>query len=377
VTLRRRRAAALALAVSGLGWGAAAPAGARETARAIEGLDRAVLGLPAEARASEYENAGYRLRRVGDSFEVEVDLLPLDSSAPFVVPRGEGDGAVERLARQLVRGSRDQYEAVSRLLGWVARNVRYRLDRHEPQDAESVLVRGDAYCTGVARLSVALLRAVGLEAREVAGFVVDDPSLGTKGEQGDTAASGYHRWIEVRYPDRGWVFSDPLRYHHFVPANYVRLSSERLDLAPEATAGAGRSLARERRVEIADVYSPAPSPILARRNRSRQLASTLRVMVEPATSSTGTSRLSGDGSVWTQPLVDGEATFVGLHAGDYELEITLAGGAIVARKLRLAAPVRSVLSVSVPHARERSDADLETGSLGSPALARRAGGDLR
>jgi transglutaminase-like putative cysteine protease len=322
--------------------------------------------LPAEARASEYENAGYRLRRLGSAFEVEVDLLPLDSSAPFVVPRGAGDDQIERLARQLVRGSRDQYEAVSRLLGWVARHVRYRLDRDAPQDARSVLARGDAYCTGVARLSVALLTAAGLEAREVAGFVVDDPSGGTEGEPGDPVASGYHRWIEVRYPDRGWVFSDPLRYHHFV-----------LDLAPEATAGAGRSLARERRVEIADVYSPAPSPILARRNRSRQLASTLRVMVEPATSSSGTSRLSGDGSVWTQPLVDGEATFVGLHAGEYELEITLAGGETVARKLRLASPVRSVLSVSAPHARERSDADLETGGLGSPALARRAGGAPR
>lgn len=367
----KRRAAVLAVAALGLGWGV--PSAARETARAIEGLDRAVLGLPAEARASDYQNAGYRLRRIGDSFEVEVDLLPLDSSVPFVVPRGAGEGAVERLARQLVRGSRDQYEAVSRLLGWVARNVRYRLDRHEPQDPESVLVRGDAYCTGVARLSVALLRAAGLEAREVAGFVVDEHAGGGTGASADDPpSSGYHRWIEVRYPDRGWVFSDPLRYHHFVPANYVRLSSERLDLPPDAAAGEGRALARSRRIEIVDVYGAAPSPILARRNRLRQLASTLRVMVEPAAGSRGTSRLSGDGSVWTQPLVDGEATFVGLHAGDYELEIALVGGESIARKLRLAAPVRSVLAVSVPRANRIGDAERERDGRDSVTSVRRA-----
>ena len=263
---------------------------------------------------------------------------------------------------------------MSRLLGWVARNVRYRLDRHEPQDAESVLVRGDAYCTGVARLSVALLRAVGLEAREVAGFVVDDHAGGVAGAfEEDPPSSGYHRWIEVRYPDRGWVFSDPLRYHHFVPANYVRLSSEQLDLPSDAAAGNGRALARSRRVEIVDVYAPAPDPILARRNRLRQVASTLRVMVEPAAGSRGTSRLSGDGSVWTQPLVDGEATFVGLNAGSYELVIALAGGESIARKLRLAAPVRSVLAVSVPQAIESGDAERGPDRRDS-ATARRANG---
>jgi hypothetical protein len=346
--VRRRGAAARAMVVALLL--AAGPAAGRETARAVEGTDRAVVALPGEARAADYENAGYRLRRLGESFEVEVDLLPLDATAPYSPPRGPGSDGIERLARQLVRGSHDQYEAVSRLLGWVARNIRYRLDRGAPQSAEAVLARGDGYCTGVARLGVALLRGAGLEAREVAGFVVEE----TDGKQAGGAsaraggpASGYHRWIEVRYPDRGWVFSDPLRFHHFVPANYVRLSSEELELPPGEPAGSGRSLARERRVEIADIHPPAPSPILARRNRARQLASTLRVVVEPAADSSGNLRLTGEGQVWTQPLVGGEGTFVGLLAGDYELRVEVTGGVTLARNLRLAAPVRSVLGVSL------------------------------
>ena len=71
------------------------------------------------------------------------------------------------------------------------------LDRGAPQDAQSVLARRSAYCTGVARLTVALLDALAIPAREVAGYVVDDLPQGGR--------SGFHRWIEVFYDDRGWV----------------------------------------------------------------------------------------------------------------------------------------------------------------------------
>jgi hypothetical protein len=303
-----------------------------------------VLRLPAEARAAEYRNAGYRVSRLGDALQVETDLAPLASRAAFEPPQGAGGDAVERLARQLARGSRDQYEVVSRVLGWVARNVRYELDRQAPQSAEAVLERGSGYCTGVARLTVAMLRGVGLEAREVAGFVVDDEQDAASPASGG-ATSGYHRWIEVHFADRGWVFSDPLRFHHFVPATYVRLASEQLDLPPGSPAGDGRSLVRERRVDVVDVHALAPSPILARRNSSRQVASTVRVIVEPAKAVQGTVRLAGRGRVWSQPLVRGEGTFVGLAAGEYELVVQTSAGDLLSRQLRLASPVRSVLSL--------------------------------
>jgi transglutaminase-like putative cysteine protease len=94
-----------------------------------------------------------------------------------------------------------------------------------PQDAPTVLRRRTAYCTGTARLAVALLTAVGIEAREVPGYVY--ASAGS-----DDVRPGFHRWIEVRYPDRGWAFSDPLASQHFVPATYLRLAAESLEVAP-------------------------------------------------------------------------------------------------------------------------------------------------
>ena len=80
-----------------------------------------------------------------------------------------------------------------------------------------------AYCVGFAELAVDLLRRVGISARTVQGILRTDP-----GADGYEAAIGgvYHRWIEVYYPDRGYVFSDPCCFdqrrgrplHPFLPA---------------------------------------------------------------------------------------------------------------------------------------------------------------
>ncbi|MCG8460961.1 MAG: transglutaminase-like domain-containing protein, partial [Holophagales bacterium] len=205
-------------------WVLASAAGARatedRTGLAVEGVDRSRLLPPAGAEVSPYRNTGYRLRLIDGEASVEVEATPLGSTSRFDAPDlGDSTEPIARLAATVATGARTHYEAVSRILTWVARHIEYRLDRQEPQDALSVLDRRSAYCTGIARTSVALLSALGIEAREVAGYVVAD---GLDGPQ------GYHRWIEVRLPDVGWVFSDPLYSHHYVPANYLRLASERL-----------------------------------------------------------------------------------------------------------------------------------------------------
>ncbi len=69
-------------------------------------------------------------------------------------------GPVERLASSLTAGAETHYEAVSRILGWVSRHLEYELDRSQPQTAEAVLDRRSGYCTGVARLTVALLEKI-------------------------------------------------------------------------------------------------------------------------------------------------------------------------------------------------------------------------
>jgi len=251
---------------------------------------------------------------------VEVDAGPLDSTARFVLPAAGAGDRIARLARGLASGSRTQYDAATRILGWVARHIEYSPDRGASQRAEDVLARRLGYCTGVARLTVALLRAVGLQAREVAGWVIDDAVAGT----------GYHRWVEVFFNDRGWVFSDPLSTHHFVPATYVRLASDELRLDDGLE---GLLLERDDRLASVDLYPSAGPGIQARRNSPRRLAAAVRVEVEG--SSSGLAMLVGNTALHRKALVDGETTFVGLEPGRYRLRLFLPGRDVIERLLNL------------------------------------------
>jgi Transglutaminase-like superfamily len=317
-------------------------------ARAVEGVDRARLLPPAGARIEAYANAGYRLRWIGDEIEVSVDTEPLDSQTRFEPSRRPARGPIERLAKGLTASAETYYEAVSHILGWVARNLEYDLDRGQPQTAEAVLERRSGYCTGVARLTVALLTAVDIDAREVAGYVVGS-------EPG--RPRGYHRWIEAYLPDRGWVFSDPLATHHYVPATYLRLAAEDLEI-DRGTEG----LLLERRDAIAtvDLYPLAPPGVTARRSSARQLAAALRVRLEDQ--STGTAVLEGRSERWTHALVDGKTTFVGLDPGSYQLRLLLPGRGVFESPVELPNRIRKAVLVTAPALR----ADRLEGTAESP-----------
>ncbi|MEM1202914.1 MAG: transglutaminase-like domain-containing protein [Acidobacteriota bacterium] len=296
---------------------------------AVEGVDRARVLPPAGATIEAYQNSGYRLRWTDDEVIVDVEATPVGSSRRFATPDPSLEGSVARLARSVTTGSRTEYDAASRILGWLARNITYELNRQEAQTPDAVLERRSGYCTGVARLAVAMMLSVGLEAREVAGYVYGG------GEGGQP--QGYHRWIEVRF-DRGWVFSDPLYSHHWVPANYLRLGSERLNLA-EGTEGL--LLERHDAVVAVDLYPFASTGIRARRNSDRQLAAALRVQLDGGDA--GLAVLEGNATRWTHVLLEGATTFVGLDPGSYRLRLRLGGGAVVERRVELARRQRTTL----------------------------------
>lgn len=326
-------------------------------ARVLSGTDRVVARAPAGAVIESYRNQGYRLRVAEDGrVEVEVDLSPLESHARFELPRRTDQPAgIEALSRSLVSGSRTQYTAASRILGWVGRNIRYQLDREASQDARSVLVRRTGYCTGISRLTVAMLSSVGIEAREVSGYVVGE----TPG-----APMGYHRWIEIHLDDKGWVFSDPTSSHHFVPATYVRLASETLDLTRSHRS---TLLHREQQTFPIDIYPLASDPILARRNSVRQRAASISFEVDGAR--TGRAWLSGNDELHTLDMTRGRGAFVGLPTGRYDLIVVTDRGQRFRRIVEFKNPVNMRLEL-----RPRAGAGGST-STGEPAV-RAAGGSL-
>jgi hypothetical protein len=176
----------------------------------------------------QYDNDGYSLAvspTSGGSIElaVRVSDSPLESRAPYPTghPRDRAlSTAPERdaFADRFARGAPTQARAVERILAGLAAFVRYDPDRVRRQEPSAVFAERHANCVGLSELAVDLLRRVGISARTVQGILRSEP-----GSAGYDAAIGgaYHRWIEVHYPDRGYVFSDPSASVNGIDARYL------------------------------------------------------------------------------------------------------------------------------------------------------------
>jgi transglutaminase-like putative cysteine protease len=206
---------------------------------------------PDAALFDQYDNDGYSLAVLPGAAEgvlqlrVRVSAGPLQSRAPF--PTGlPADGslpvAVERdeFARALSGDARTEAEAVERILAGLASSVRYDGDKTRRQDPAAVFESRRASCVGIAELAVDLLRRVGITARTVQGILRS--KAGADGY--DPRIGGvYHRWIEIYYPDRGFVFSDPSSSINSVDSRYLpfrRRAFERphnLTLTPVESSG--------------------------------------------------------------------------------------------------------------------------------------------
>jgi hypothetical protein len=323
--MKRLAATALMLALAGAGEAAA-------SGIVVAGEDEARLLPPAGVVVEAYRNFGYELRFVDGGIEVVVDNAPIGSSALLTLPAAPATDAVGRLAREVVAGSRTRFDAASRLLAWVAGNIRYELNRGQSQVPEVVLLRRSAFCTGTARLTVALLAAAGIEAREVPGYVLEDQPSGPR--------AGFHRWVEIRFPDRGWVFTDPLASHFFVPSTYLRLGAERLEDAP----GHGVLLSRTDRLEPVDLAPDAPDGVRVRANDDRRASATL-VVHYGGESQGGEAILEGQGVRRIVALERGSARFLGLETGRYELKVSTAGRLAAWKAVVFRAPVLAELVI--------------------------------
>jgi transglutaminase-like putative cysteine protease len=176
----------------------------------------------------QFDNDGYSLA-VSAGPKGSVELLvrvsdsPLSSRAPYPtgLPRDPAlPRAPERdaFAESNARGSVTEAIAVERLLAALATLVRYDPDRVRRQDPSAVFTEKRANCVGLSELAVDLLRRAGIRARTVQGVLKSDP--GTAGYDPEIGGV-YHRWIEVHYPDRGFVFSDPSASVNGVDARYL------------------------------------------------------------------------------------------------------------------------------------------------------------
>lgn len=184
----------------------------------------------------QYDNDGYSLAVAPAAdgkleLRVRVSAGPLESRAPFPTQNAR-DGALpsspdrDAFARALAGDATTQAVAVERILAGLASAVRYDADRTRRQDPASVFATRRAHCVGYSELAVDLLRRAGISARTVQGILRTKP--GSDGWEGRIGGV-YHRWIEIFYPDRGFVFSDPFSSINSVDARYVPFGRRALE----------------------------------------------------------------------------------------------------------------------------------------------------
>jgi len=280
----------------------------------MSGAGEARYRLPADVGdVPSYVNTGFQQRRDGDSLIVHVDIATNDwTRAPFGLRKIEpSDEPIARFARRAVAGATTRAEAVSRLLHAIAAHTTFRIGDDVPTAPDEVLTRREAHCVGRSNLAVAALATLQIRARPARGLLLET----------NTGRAVPHRWIEVFYPDAGWVFSDPTESINYVsPLHVVLTPPEAPD--PEYRPG-GRPPPRlehhsDRLVAI-DLRPARYSPLAERRLGVTQYAGAIVGQVVPPTA--GRLTLIGRGTRRTLAIRAGRPfAFPGLEPGAYTLE---------------------------------------------------------
>lgn len=133
------------------------------------------------------------------------------------------DKSIKALAKGLTEGATSEQEAVTAVLNWVVDKIRYKTSIPN-YDALWTLRTRAGNSQNFSHLSIAILRAVGIPARIVGGIVLGKPwKVPLKnGTLVQSTGQGRHAWLEVYYPDLGWVPYDALQSHLFVSPRHIK-----------------------------------------------------------------------------------------------------------------------------------------------------------
>jgi transglutaminase-like putative cysteine protease len=155
-----------------------------------------------DIRSQEPVGTPQMLRDAGDNYPDRIDqeYTRIPSSTP--------DRVSERTAR-ITANADNAYDTARVIERWLEQNREYSLDVEKPSGdvADSFLFEMDAgYCTYFATTMVVMLRSQDIPARFAVGY-----TPGERVDRDEWVARGYdaHAWVEVYFPDVGWVRFDP------------------------------------------------------------------------------------------------------------------------------------------------------------------------
>ncbi|MBI5892052.1 MAG: transglutaminase domain-containing protein [Deltaproteobacteria bacterium] len=169
--------------------------------------------------------------------DLKINLKEVSSAAPFPlkdIPEKEkrflaftsltqDANQIKELAQKLTRGANTEQDAVNMVLNWVVDNIRYTTN--PPQyDAVYTFETKKGNCQNFSHISIALLRSVGIPARIVGGITLKKAwKIPLKnGTLIQDIGQGGHAWLEVFFPDLGWISYDAQQSHLFVSPRHIK-----------------------------------------------------------------------------------------------------------------------------------------------------------
>ncbi len=179
--------------------------------------------------------------RINITFETNIksELSAMESKAPFPlnpIPKSDllylkptgmvqsNDPEIISLSKKLTAGATTEYEAVTAILNYVIDNVKYTYN--PPQyDALYTLKTRSGNCQNFAHLSIALLRAAGIPARIVGGISLKQSwkiPVGNNNFLVQSMGQGGHAWMEIYFPDLGWLSYDPQQSKQFTSSRHIK-----------------------------------------------------------------------------------------------------------------------------------------------------------
>ncbi|MFC1568752.1 transglutaminase domain-containing protein [bacterium] len=127
-------------------------------------------------------------------------------------------------AQALTWDATTEFDAVQKILAWIVDRVRYV---QHPEDYSAIysLRTGRGNCQNYSHLAATFMRAVGIPVRIVNGVTLKEPYQiqVSGGNLTMRMAQGRHSWIEVYFPDLGWVPFDPQQMQLFVSNRFIRV----------------------------------------------------------------------------------------------------------------------------------------------------------
>jgi hypothetical protein len=105
--------------------------------------------------------------------------------------------AIEGIAKEISAKTSFAEEAVELACDWVNDHIQFQSGT--AAETDTVLSTGQGNCVGMSNLVVAILRKMGIPAETVTAKFI--------------GSQGGHKFVEVYFPDAGWVFYDPANHN--------------------------------------------------------------------------------------------------------------------------------------------------------------------